>query len=150
MTKLMATEKAGRTNGLRKGVMRCDCPGSWDWKEQNGKRPPGRRESASDCSGKNGVKDHWNGQGNLAAARRFDCFQRDGGARAVGCIPPKGCRPRRRDGASHRRGASSTRGGDVQAQGSCRTDVSGACDCWQPQFCQLPLVLYKPESSDPS
>lgn len=67
VTKLMATEKAGGTNGLRKGVMRCDCPGCWDCGEQNGKRPPGRGENASDCSGKSGVKDHWNGQGNLAA-----------------------------------------------------------------------------------
>lgn len=47
--------------------MRCDCPGCWDCGEQNGKRPPGRGENASDCSGKSGVKDHWNGQGNLAA-----------------------------------------------------------------------------------
>lgn len=51
---------------MRKGVMRCDCPGCWDCRERNGKRPPGRRENASDCWGKNGVKDHWNGQGNLA------------------------------------------------------------------------------------
>lgn len=76
-TKLMATEKAGGTNGSRKGVMRCDCPGCWDCREQNGKRPPGRRENASDCSGKSGVKDHWNGQGNLAAA-------------ALGLIPGRG------------------------------------------------------------
>lgn len=73
----MATEKAGGTNGSRKGVMRCDCPGCWDCREQNGKRPPGRRENASDCSGKSGVKDHWNGQGNLAAA-------------ALGLIPGRG------------------------------------------------------------
>lgn len=89
---MMATGKAGRTNGLRKGVMRRDCPGSWDWNEQNGKRPPGRRESASDCRGKNGVKDHRNGQGNLAAAQRFDCSQRARRRGAVvGCPPPRGC-----------------------------------------------------------
>lgn len=36
--------------------MRCDCPGAWGWKEPNGKRPPGRRESASDCGGKTELK----------------------------------------------------------------------------------------------
>lgn len=81
-TKLVATERASSTNGSRTGVMRCDCPGCQGWKEQNGRRPPRRGESAADCLGKNCVNDHWKGQGNLAAARREDCLQRGGGEQA--------------------------------------------------------------------
>lgn len=32
----------------------------------------------------------------------------------------------------------------MQGQVSCHTDISGAYKLWQPQFCQVPLALYKP------
>lgn len=48
------------------------------------------------------------------------------------------------------RGTTEPETGTGHHHGSCRTDVSGACERWQPHFCQFPLVLYEPESSDPS
>lgn len=119
--KLMATEKARGTNGLGKGMMRCDCPGSWDWKEQNGKRPPGRRESASDCWVGKRVKAHWKGQGNLEAAQRRDCFQR----RALdGALQPSpGLLLGEVGGSPAPTQGISSLGCDVWAQGSCQTDV---------------------------